>query len=156
MTAGPGGQRPQPAIPAEGGVLCFDFGLKRTGVAVGELLLGIAHPLETLSQPDRAARMDRIEQLAAQWRPVLMVVGLPARADGGVHELAAAVGRFARQLEGRFGVPVHLVDETLSSDAASRDLAAAGVRGRRQRRLLDQAAAREILQSFFESLRVAA
>ena len=91
-----------------------------------------------------------------QWRPVLMVVGMPARSDGGVHELASAVERFARQLEGRFGLAVCFADETLSSDAASRDLAAQGIRGRRQKPLLDQAAAREILQSFFESLRVAA
>lgn len=145
-----------PAIPAEGSVLGFDFGLRRTGVAVGELLLGIAHPLETLTQPDRAARFARIEELVAQWHPVLMVVGMPFHPDGGAHELAPPIARFARQLEGRFRVGVCLVDETLSSDAASRDLAAAGIRGRRQRPLLDQAAAREILQSFFESLRVAA
>ncbi len=148
--------RPSPARPAEGSVLGFDFGLRRTGVAVGELLLGIAHPLETLAQPDQAARFARIGQLVTQWRPVLMVVGMPTHPDGGVHELAGAVERFARQIEGRFGLPVCFTDETLSSDAASRDLAAQGIRGRRQKPLLDQAAAREILQSFFESLRVAA
>ena len=148
--------RPSSATPAEGSFLGFDFGLRRTGVAVGELLLGIAHPLETLAQPDRAARFARIGQLVTQWRPVLMVVGMPTHPDGGVHELAGAVERFARQLEGRFGLPVCFTDETLSSDAASRDLAAQGIRGRRQKPLLDQAAAREILQSFFESLRVAA
>ena len=153
---GPATARPSPAIPAEGSVLAFDFGLERTGVAVGELLLGIAHPLETLTQPDRGARFARIGQLVQQWRPVLMVVGMPAHPDGGVHEMASAIERFARQLEGRFGLPVRFADETLSSDAASRDLAAQGIRGRRQKPLLDQAAAREILQSFFESLRVAA
>lgn len=148
--------RSSPPIPAEGSVLGFDVGLVRTGVAVGELLLGIAHPLETLTQPDRAGRFARIGQLVLQWRPVLMVVGMPAHPDGGVHEMTSAVERFARQLEGRFALPVCFVDETLSSDAASRDLAAQGIRGRRQKPLLDQAAAREILQSFFESLRVAA
>ncbi len=156
ISIGPAAVCPSPAIPAEGSVLGFDFGLKRTGVAVGELLLGIAHPLETLAQPDRAARFARIDQLVTQWRPVLMVVGMPAHPDGGEHALAGAVERFVRQLEGRFRLPVCLVDETLSSDAASRDLAAQGIRGRRQKPLLDQAAAREILQSFFESLRVAA
>ena len=82
-------------------VLAFDFGLKRIGVAVGEPELGTAHPLPAIAAPG----FDRIEKLVAEWRPAQLVVGLPV-AEQGEHALAKRVERFARQLEGRFHLPV--------------------------------------------------
>lgn len=139
------------ALPAQGAVLAFDFGLRRTGVAVGDLLLGIAHPVATIDTTDRTERMERIARLVHEWTPVLFVLGMPMRDDGGEHALAAAVRKFAGQLHGRFGLPVRYVDETLSSNAAERSLAGAGVHGERRKAALDQVAAQEILQSFFEA-----
>ena len=100
-------------LPEHGTVLAFDFGLRRTGVAVGELSLGIAHPVATIDTADRTERMERIARLVDEWRPVVFVVGMPMRDDGTEHALAASVRKFAGQLHGRFGLPVRYVDETL-------------------------------------------
>lgn len=138
------------AAPAAGPVLAFDVGLRRVGVAVGEICLGIAHPLDTIDARDAQGRFERIAALVREWRPVLMVVGLPVHGDGRPHELEPVVRRFARRLEGRFGVPVSLVDETLSSHEATRQLEARRMDVARRRSLVDRFAAREILQTWFE------
>lgn len=131
-------------------MLAFDFGLKRIGVALGELSLGLAHPLVTLREESNAERFRAIAGLIEEWRPVLLVVGLPRHLDGGEHELSGPCRRFARRLEGRFGIRAVLVDERLSSAAAAEALHQAGVRGRKQKAVLDQAAAQQILQSLFD------
>ena len=142
--------RPPRPYPAVGAVLGFDFGLKRIGVALGELAVGLAHPLATVTEEGSAQRFAAIEVLVREWRPVLLVVGLPLHLDGGEHEMSRQCRRFARRLEGRFGIPTLLVDERLSSAAASEFLRDAGLRGRKQKAVLDQVAAQQILQSFFD------
>jgi putative Holliday junction resolvase len=146
------GEKPRHAAlhpRASGTVLAFDFGARRVGVAVGELELGIAHPLETVRAASDRARLDEVGRLIQDWSPTLLVVGLPSHMDGSEHELSERCRRFALQLERRFGVEVRLVDERLTSRAAIQSLAAAGVRGRRQDEMLDQVAAAHILQTFF-------
>lgn len=137
-------------LPSQGTVLAFDFGLKRIGVAVGELSLGLAHPLATITGESNDRRFESIATLLKEWQPVLLVVGLPAHRDGAEHEMSAHCRRFARRLQGRFAVPTMLVDERLSSAAAEESLREAGVRGRKQKPVLDQVAAQHILQSFFD------
>lgn len=144
------------ATPERGTVLAFDFGERRVGVAVGELGLRLAHPLATLEVRSDADRIEQAGALVREWTPVLFVVGRPAHADGRAHELAGRCERFARRLGSTFRVPAVLVDETLSSHAASRSLAQAGVRGRRQAALLDRVAAQLILQSWFDGTHAAA
>lgn len=142
------------ALPARGTLLGFDFGLARIGVASGELETGHAAPLTTLHDESNDARFAAIGRLIAEWRPVALVVGLPAHLDGREHELSARCRRFANQLHGRFALPVFAVDERLSSFAAEAELADAGVRGWRERKtVLDAAAARLILQTFLDSNR---
>lgn len=138
---------PSPA----GTLLGFDFGLKRIGVAVGETVLKLAHPLTTIAEEGNDKRFAAIAALIAEWRPALLVVGLPAHLDGTEHEMSAQCRRFARRLEGRFGMKTVLVDERLSSASASEDLAEIGIRGRRQKVALDQVAAQRILQSFLDN-----
>lgn len=138
------------ADPTSGTVLAFDFGLKRIGVAVGDLALGMAHPLGVIDDERTAQRFDAIEAYLREWQPALLVVGLPAYLDGTEHEMSAQCRRFARRLEGRFGIKAVLVDERLSSVAASQSLREAGVSGRRQKAVLDQAAAQQILQTYFD------
>jgi putative Holliday junction resolvase len=133
-----------------GTVLGFDFGEKRIGVAVGESTLGLAHPLATIAEAARDRRFAAIAALVEEWRPALLVVGLPFHADGREHEMTRRCRRFARSLEGRFRLPVALVDERLSSLAADRDLRDAGLGGRSGKALRDQAAARIILQGYFD------
>jgi hypothetical protein len=91
----------QPASPSEGSVLGFDFGEKRIGVALGEHLMGIAHPLTTIDTEVNDERFRRIGDLIAEWKPVALVVGLPLSLDGEEHQMTQLCRRFARRLEGR-------------------------------------------------------
>lgn len=141
-----------PRVPAAGAVMAFDYGEKRIGVAVGDLALRIAHPLSTLAAEDNRSRFAAIARLIEEWRPVLLVVGVPLPPDGREHEIARLARRFARRLEGRFGIPAEIVDERLTSHAAQSALREQGVRARRARELIDAAAAQQILQSYFSTL----
>lgn len=131
-------------------MLAFDFGEKRIGVAVGDVEVRIAHPHATIDAEDNATRFAEIARLVDEWRPGRFVVGLPMHADGSDHEITRLARRFARRLEGRFGVPASLVDERLTSRAAESRLRESGARGPSVERALDAAAAREILQAWFE------
>lgn len=134
-----------------GTLLGFDFGERRIGVAVGETLLGIAHPLQTIDSESNDVRFKIIATLIAEWQPTRLVVGLPTHMDGTEHALTLLCKKFARRLEGRFNLPVTLVDERLSSAEASQSLRDAGIGGRRQKPMLDQVAAQHILQSYLDS-----
>ncbi len=133
-----------------GTVLGFDFGLKRIGVAVGTFELRLAHPLETIASELNAARFARIADLIGQWQPVLAVVGMPHHDEATVHEFAPTCLRFAHRLNGRFGIRVVWVDERYSSAAASMALNESGIFGRKQKLMLDQVAAQQILQHYFD------
>ncbi len=137
-----------------GTVLGFDFGLARIGVAVGETETGHAHPLVVISEEANAARFAAIETLLAEWKPTALVVGLPTHLDGSEHAMTVRCRRFANQLHGRYGLPVTLVDERLSSAEAEERLSEAGHQGwRKQKPRLDSAAAQIILLQYFESAR---
>jgi putative Holliday junction resolvase len=140
---------PEAASHRTGTVLAFDFGERRIGVAVGELELKLAHPLETVHAASDSARFHSIERLVGEWRPVALVVGLPVHLDGSEHELSRRCRNFARRLRARFGIDTYLTDERLTSYAAGLALADAGVRGRRQKDMLDQVAAQHILETYF-------
>jgi len=143
---------PQSAVKLEGAVLGFDFGEKRIGVALGEHLLGIAHPLTTINTEINHDRFRIIGELIAEWKPVTLVVGLPLTLDGEEHQLTLLCKRFANRLEGRFRLPVVMVDERLSSAEASQTLKGLGIGGRKQKPMIDQVAAQHILQSYFDGL----
>ncbi|MBA4141519.1 MAG: Holliday junction resolvase RuvX [Nitrosospira sp.] len=134
-----------------GAILAFDFGEKRIGVAVGNLEVGLAHPLVTLSGGNRNVYFSSIARLIEEWQPILLVVGLPTHPDGAEHELTRRSRRFARRLEGRFGIRTVLVDERYTSVGASTSLFEAGVKGIRQKPVLDQVSAQLILQTYFDT-----
>ena len=135
-----------------GTALGFDFGLKRIGVASGEHLLGIAHPLTTLNVESNEDRFNQIARLVDEWEPSTLVVGLPLTLDGEEHEVTLLCKKFARRLDGRFGLPVVMIDERLSSAEASQSLKEIGISGRKQKPILDQIAAQVILQSYFDTI----
>jgi putative Holliday junction resolvase len=138
-------------------LLSFDFGLARIGVAVGETETGHAHPLAPIAEEANAARFAAIEKLLAEWKPSALIVGLPTHLDGSEHAMTVRCRRFANQLHGRYGLPVSLVDERLSSAEAERRLNEAGHHGwRKQKPRLDSAAAQIILLQYFESAKHAA
>jgi putative Holliday junction resolvase len=105
-----------------GTLLGFDFGPRKIGIAVGQTVTGSATPLITLRSHREKPDWPRIERLVREWRPDAAVVGLPYNMDDTETEIAPRAKRFARQLEGRFGLPVHLVDERLTTIEARRQL----------------------------------
>ena len=131
-----------PAVPSHfQSFLAFDFGLKRTGVASGNRLLKTATPQPTVAA-EGDARFAPIGKRIAEWQPDALVVGVPFHPDGAAHENTRRARKFARQLHGRFGLPVYEVDERYSTTEAL----ASGARD------ADAASACIILEQFLRSL----
>jgi putative holliday junction resolvase len=97
--------------------LAFDFGLKRTGVAVGNRLLRTATPQATI-RAQGAAVWPQVQARVREWQPDALVVGVPFHPDGASHENTARAQKFARQLRGRLRLPVYEVDERYSTTEA--------------------------------------
>lgn len=131
-------QNPQTLLAAPGTVLAFDFGLARTGAALGNTLTRTAKPLAILDTPTNDSRWKAIESLIAEWQPSFLVAGVPRMGDGSPSSLTARCERFARQLGGRFRLPVFTVDERFSS-----------VEVEQGREKIDDCAAAVILEQFF-------
>jgi putative Holliday junction resolvase len=133
-----------------GTFLAFDFGTKRIGIAVGNSISNTARPLSTINDEKTDVRFSSIAALLKEWQPVALVVGLPCNDDGTPHEMTALCRRFGNRLKGRFNLPTILVDERYTSAAASSALNDEGIRGRNQKSLIDQYAAQQILQAYFD------
>ena len=99
-------------------VLGFDWGRRRIGTAVGNSITRTATPLSTLRADRNDIKFDAIAALIRQWQPQQLVVGLPLHPDGAAHDNTSHARRFAHQLEGRFRLPVALVDERYTSVVA--------------------------------------
>lgn len=121
--------------------LAFDFGTKRVGVASGNTLTRTATPLKTIAA-EGDARFAALGALIAEWQPEALVVGVPYHPDGAPHDNTARAQRFARQLHGRFRLPVHEVDERYTTTEAH----AAGASD------VDAASAAIILEQFLKAL----
>ena len=109
-------------MSSTGCVLGFDYGRKRIGVAVGQNLTATAKALATLNCVQNKPDWDSIQRYIQEWQPQALIVGVPKHADGTPSESTEAALRFSRQLHGRYGLPVHTVDETLSSVEAASQL----------------------------------
>ena len=129
-------------------ILAVDLGEVRIGVAVAERHDLPALPLTTIAHTNREADIDAIVALALERDAGTLVVGYPLRLDGTTGPAAERVGRFADTLRARFSGDVVLVDERLTTAAATKRLAESGVRGSKQRRVVDRLAAVEILDSY--------
>jgi putative Holliday junction resolvase len=102
-------------------VLGFDYGRRRIGVAAGQTVTGSATPLSTVRARDGKPDWPAIGRLIADWKPDALVVGIPYHMDGGEQDMTRAAERFCRQLEGRYGLPVHRAEERLSSYVVESD-----------------------------------
>ena len=132
-------------------VLAFDYGEKFIGVAVGSTQSGLAQALTTVNATKKGPDWAEITSLIAEWEPDCLVVGLPLNMDGTESELTRAARRFVDRLKGRYNLPVHMVDERLTTIAAKAMLTDSGRSGKRQHKPdIDKLAAQAILQSFFE------
>jgi putative Holliday junction resolvase len=136
---------PLPATPAVGAgintFLAIDFGMKRTGVAVGNRLLRTAQAVGSI-QAQGDARFVHIAQRLRDWQPDALVIGVPWHPDGAAHENTVRAKKFGRQLQGRFGLPVFEVDERYSTTEALQSGA----------KDADSASACIILEQFLRSL----
>ena len=144
---------PEPIAPdakAPGRVLGLDLGESRIGVAISDEARRVAVPIGTVRtgapQDVKAIAAMVVENNASE-----VVVGLPLRLSGESGEAADHATKFAEALRAFLKIPVALQDERLSTVQAERGLAAAGVRSRRRRRIVDQAAAAIILQAYLDS-----
>lgn len=129
------------AVSQSSSFLAFDFGARRIGAAVGNGLTRSAQPLRTIAA-EGDLRFAAIARLIDEWRPDALVVGVPFHPDGAEHENTRRARRFARQLHGRFGLPVHEVDERYTTTEAIAEGAGD----------LDAASAAIILEQFLRSL----
>jgi putative Holliday junction resolvase len=143
---------PSGALARAETILGFDFGERRIGVAVGNTLTGGASPVTIIEATESQIRFAQLGRLIAQWCPDRLVVGRPTHSDGKPLPVTARCERFARQLQGRFGKPVHLVNENYSTTSARAldDEARTGYRGRASREDEDAAAAAIVLQQWLD------
>jgi putative Holliday junction resolvase len=130
-------------------VLAFDYGRRRIGVAAGDTLSRSASALQTVAAGPSGPRWDSIDALLREWRPALLIVGLPYNVDGSESAMTAAARGFATALEARYRLSVELVDERYSSleaGARLRTARTAGLRRRVSKSDVDAAAACVILE----------
>lgn len=132
-----------------GTYLGFDYGERHTGVAVGSRQTGFAQPLMTqLAARGGEPDWDGIARLIEEWQPEALVVGLPLNMDGSANPMTRAARAFGEAIGARYNLPVHMVDERLSTRAATDRLLEAGVPLKRHKYEIDKHAAQTILQAF--------
>lgn len=135
-------------------VIAFDFGLKRTGVAVGNTLTGSASPECTLQSQNEKPDWLNISRLFDEWKPDQLVVGLPIELDGSKNPLEKPINRFCNQLNGRYNLPVDQENEQFTSiEAAARlkQLRQSGRKKKVSKEDVDKIAASIILENWMQS-----
>jgi putative Holliday junction resolvase len=144
---------PPPVPQATGGrVLGVDVGTVRVGLALSDPTGTLASPLETLRRAKNNSDLDRLAALVAEHEVTEVVVGEPVHLSGASGASAADAGNYAQELADRIpDVPVILIDERLSTVTAASHLREGGIDSRKQRPVIDQAAAVVILQQFLDS-----
>ncbi len=129
--------------------LCFDFGYKKIGTAVGQTITATASPLQTIRSINQSPDWDIISKLIKEWQPAGLVVGISRQADGSDNPVTQRMLKFCRQLEGRYQLPVYQQDETLSTFEAKQMLFdELNVNAGKLWEVQDQLAAQLILQSW--------
>ena len=131
-----------------GSLLGFDFGEGQLGIAVGYLETGMTHPLTTLKVKHDQPNWDEVQALINEWKPYCLVVGFPVDMDGSEIEMTKKAIKFGNRLNGRYNLPVHMVDERLTTRIASSALAETGLKSKKHRTVIDQLAAQYILQTY--------
>ncbi len=130
-------------------VLGIDYGDARIGVAATDALGLMAHPVETIATK-QVDPLCRIKELIEQREVKQIVLGLPLKLDGAESASSIKVRKFAKELQKMldYALPLHLVDERYTTVSAAQKLHAAGKNARKQKNLIDQAAAVEILSTW--------
>ncbi len=127
----------------------FDFGNKKIGLAVGQLITKTASPLQTVRSINQKPDWNIFNKLITEWQPVGLVVGISRQHDGSDNPVTPKILKFCRQLQGRYQIPVHQIDEAYSTYEAKQILFdEVRVSAGKLWEVQDQLAAQLILQSW--------
>lgn len=132
-------------------LLGFDYGTKSIGVAIGQEITASARPLLALKANDGIPNWEQIGALIQEWQPALLIIGLPLNMDGTEQDISRRARKFANRLHGRFGVPVELQDERLTTTDARARLFEAGGYKALGKDAVDAVSAQLILESWMEA-----
>ena len=135
-------------------VLAFDFGTKSIGCAVGQSITGTAQALPAFKAQDGIPNWIAIENCLKEWKPDVLVVGLPLNMDGTIQDLTLRAKKFANRLHGRFGITVELQDERLTTMEARSEIFERGGFRSLKKNKVDGISACLILESWFEGYSV--
>lgn len=126
----------------------FDYGTTNIGIAICQPALGEARPLKPIKANDGVPNWDELGRIIAEWQPSLAIVGLPLNMDDSESEMCVRARKFARRLEGRFGLKHEMMDERLSSYEAKGTVMAQGGNRHYKSNPVDSIAAKYILESW--------
>ena len=133
--------------------LGFDFGTKSLGMAVGSTGTGLAEPLTAVPVRNGLPDWSVVDRLVREWQPAALVVGLPLNMDDSENVMTRAARKFGQRLQGRYNLPVHWVDERLTSVEAKNAMVEARVPWSRRKAKVDRLAAQTILQAYLDEHR---
>jgi putative Holliday junction resolvase len=136
----------------EGNIIGFDFGEKRIGVAIGNNISKSAQALITIESASSNQKFEAIQKIMDEWQPVSIVVGVPFNVDGSEHNVTNLCKKFAKQLEQKYALPIHLIDERYTSIEASYEIHDKKIDLKKKKLLIDQIAAKIILQSYLDQI----
>jgi putative Holliday junction resolvase len=131
-------------------VIGFDFGMKRIGLAVGQLLTATATPLPAIKARDGIPDWQQLTCIIQQWQPKILVVGVPVHMDGSEQELTFAAKRFMQRLKQHYQLPIYAMDERLTTEDARARLYARGGYKALQKGKIDSLAAQLILSDWLQ------
>ena len=132
-------------------VIAFDFGTQSIGCAVGQSITQTAQALPAFKAQDGIPNWDAIKKCLDEWKPDLVVVGLPLNMGGTEQEVAQRARKFANRLNGRFGVKIALQDERLTTTEARAEIFSRGGYRALNKGKIDSISACLILESWFEN-----
>ncbi|MEZ9199003.1 Holliday junction resolvase RuvX [Shewanella sp. 10N.286.54.B9] len=132
-------------------VLGFDYGTKSIGIAIGEGLTASARPLMSIKAIDGIPKWEEIGAIIDEWKPDVVVVGLPLNMDGTEQEITQRAKKFANRLNGRFGVKIATQDERLTTADAKARLFEMGGYKALTKGQVDAMSAVLIIESYFEN-----
>jgi putative Holliday junction resolvase len=133
--------------------LGFDYGTKHIGIAVGGTASGAAQPLVTAGVRHGTPEWSLIDRLVKEWRPHALVVGQPLNMDDSENAMTRAARKFGHRLQARYNLPVHWVDERLTTVDAKNALVEARVPWKQRKARVDELAAQSILQAYLDERR---
>jgi putative holliday junction resolvase len=132
-------------------LLGFDFGTKSIGVATGQMITATAQPLAAIKANDGIPNWDTVEQVIKDWKPDVVVIGLPLNMDGSEQDITQRAKKFGNRLNGRFGVKIAFQDERLTTASAKEFIFERGGYKALEKGKIDSVSAALILESWMEN-----